>query len=95
MGAEANGARLMADERKDKDKIEPAVREAGAASPPEAGGLERYPDVDRTDAVQPSVEQRSFDPSADAPTPCEGVADASTQAGRLGPQGDPAEGRRE
>jgi hypothetical protein len=63
-----------------------------------SGGPERYPSVDQTDAVEagPAGEPRSFDPSADAPSQRhagDGVP-ASTSDGRLGPQGDPAEGRR-
>jgi hypothetical protein len=52
---------------------------------------ERYPRADRTDAVEP----RSFEPSTDAPTPGQGD-DATPDArgeGRLGPGGDPAEGK--
>jgi hypothetical protein len=68
-----------------------------------SGGSERYPAVDQTDAVVRAVcarevpsEPRSFDPSADAPTPRYAGNDlpASTSDGRLGPQGDPAEGSR-
>ena len=98
----------MADEREgapepksnpaSKDKIQSAGREANAAQPLNAardrGGPERYPKVDQTDAVQ--GEARSFDAAADAPTPRQGAGDGSAPSneGRLGPGGDPAEGRR-
>jgi|GEM_PF-2632863 len=54
----------------DKDRDEAAKPAPGKAAP--------YPPADRTDAVEP----RSFDPSADAPTP----------PGK--PGDDPAEGKR-
>jgi hypothetical protein len=86
-----------------KDRTQSGGREANAAQPSNAarerGGPERYPSVDQTDAIEPAGpagEPRSFDPSADAPTQRyagDGLP-ASTSDGRLGPQGDPAEGRR-
>jgi hypothetical protein len=54
-----------------------------------------YPPVDKTDAVQ--AEPRSFDPAADAPSVREPPSDAcpaSMTDGRMGPGGDPAEGKR-
>jgi hypothetical protein len=54
-----------------------------------------YPAVSKTDTVQ--AEPRSFDPAADAPTPQEPPRDAcpaSMTDGRMGPGGDPAEGKR-
>jgi hypothetical protein len=51
--------------------------------------------VNQTDGVEGPC--RSFDPSVDAPTPRNTAADSSptsTQEGRLGPEGDPAEGKR-
>ncbi len=91
----------------DRDTIQSGGREANAARPlnaaPDEGGPERYPAVDQSDAVErtsrpgaPADEPRSFDPSADAPTPREGPADGGAPAGdgRLGPAGDPAEGKR-
>jgi hypothetical protein len=49
-------------------------------------------------AVQPLEspgESRSFDPSVSAPAPRQGGGDASEiDEGRLGPRGDPAEGKR-
>ena len=95
----------MADEREgveaprkspaNPDKVQTGGREENAARPLNAdrkdGGPERYPATDRTDALQ----RRSFDPSADAPTPRQGAGDGSaTGRGRMGPAGDPAEGRR-
>ena len=81
-----------------ESKITTGGREANAAQPHNAardhGGPERYPQVDRTDSVQ--AERRSFDPAADAPTPRQGAGDTSAPPaeGRLGPGGDPAEGKR-
>jgi hypothetical protein len=88
-----------------EDRIQSGGRQENAAQPLNAahdhGGAERYPAVDQTDAVertgQTSGEPRSFDPAADAPTPRQGAGDssaASTEEARLGPQGDPAEGKR-
>ena len=80
-----------------KSKIQTAGRQANAAQPLNAasdrGGPERYPKVDQSDAVQ--GEARSFDPSADAPTPRQGAGDGTAPGGRhMGPGGDPAEGKR-
>jgi len=87
-------------------EVQTSGREANAAQPlsaaPDDGGPERYPATDRTDALQRSGshqdsggERRSFDPSADAPTPRQGAGDGSPKgAARTGPAGDPAEGRR-
>jgi hypothetical protein len=96
----------MADEREDapqpkpdaasESKIQSGGREANAAQPLNAardkGGPERYPQVDQTDAV--TGEPRSFDPSADAPTPRQGAGDTDGSRGHMGPGGDPAEGKR-
>lgn len=68
-------------------------REGAEGSRPEEP--KPYPAVDRTDAVQGEI--RSFDPAADAPTPRCGEGDpcpASMTDGRMGPGGDPAEGKR-
>jgi hypothetical protein len=75
-----------------------------AHDPPAAkdrGGPERYPPVNQTDVVErsgrgeaPAGEPRSFDPSADAPTPREGASDGSSDLRHMGPDGDPAEGKR-
>lgn len=71
----------------------------GSERPP--GAPARYPSVRQDDAVErpgrkPAAEVRSFDPSVDAPTPrqSEGAPPLSRQDGLLGPQGDPAEGKR-
>jgi hypothetical protein len=76
-----------------ESKIQTGGREANAAQPLNAaddhGGAERYPQVDQTDGVQ--AESRSFDP----PAPREGPGDTSVpKPGRMGPGGDPAEGKR-
>jgi hypothetical protein len=73
-----------------------------APNPPE-----RYPSVRQDDAVertgrteQVAGEGASFDPSADAPTagdcllPQDGSTPPGSNEGKLGPAGDPAEGRR-
>jgi hypothetical protein len=85
----------------DQDKLNTEGREANAAQPldaaPSSAGAERYPPAAKDDSVQPG-ESRSFDPNVDAPTPRQGAGDgsapASTQEGRAGPEGDPAEGKR-
>lgn len=67
------------------------------------GEAERWPSVRQDDAVERTgrTEQvRSFDPDADAPTPGdEDIAQGegappATNEGKLGPAGDPAEGKR-
>jgi hypothetical protein len=77
----------------------------GAEGPPANGrpadaaksGLQRYPTVDQTDAVQ--GERRTFSPAPETPAPREAARDAgcpaSTTDGRMGPGGDPAEGKRQ
>jgi|GEM_PF-1093355 hypothetical protein len=99
MADEREGAQQPSKGVADEDKIQTGGRQENAAQPLNAakdhGGPERYPSVDQSDAVQ--GESRSFDPSADAPTPRQGAGDGSPGAsdeGRLGPGGDPAEGRR-
>ncbi|MDB5451333.1 MAG: hypothetical protein JWQ52_2461 [Phenylobacterium sp.] len=92
-----------------EDKVQARGREANAAQPLNAaedkGGPERYPPVSQTDSVERTGrtdavtgERRSFDPSADAPTPRQGAGDGSIPASKgeaqLGPGGDPAEGKR-
>jgi hypothetical protein len=69
-------------------------RDAANKTRLEAGQPARYPIVDQTDAVQ--GEPRSFDPAADVATPRDRDAcPASMTDGRMGPGGDPAEGKRE
>jgi hypothetical protein len=99
MADEREGAQQPEQDVASKDRIQTGGREANAAQPLNAaedhGGAERYPSVDQTDAV--SGEGRSFDPSADAPTPRQGAGDtspAATTEARLGPAGDPVEGKR-
>jgi hypothetical protein len=85
----------------DQDKINTEGRDKNAAQPLNAAddnaGPERYPQVAKDDSVQ-AGENRSFDPRVDAPTPRQGAGDGatppSTQEGRTGPEGDPAEGKR-
>jgi hypothetical protein len=96
----------MANER--EDKIQTDGRKDNAAQPLNAadkkGGPERYPAVRQDDAVEGpglpedlTAERRSFDPPKGAPSrPPQGAGDtspASTNNGRLGPAGDPAEGK--
>ena len=96
----------MADER----KIQTEGRKDNAAQPLDASkneaGSERYPAVRQDDAIertgrteQVTGEGRSFDPSQDAPSqPPQGAGDTSpppaANEGRMGPGGDPAEGKR-
>jgi len=105
----------MADEREGQDigktenKVQTAGRKQNDAQPLNASdnteGAERYPSVRQDDAV----ESRSFDPApkqgagdTSAPQPGNAgkvgpdgkPAEGSRQAGFEGPQGDPAEGKR-
>jgi hypothetical protein len=83
----------------DKDKAEDPGRKDGERRP------ERYPSVRQDDAVERTGrigevlgQGRSFDPSASAPTPRPEAGDANPEAkqeGFEGPQGDPAEGKRD
>ena len=100
MADEREGAHRPPPQPASEDKIQSGGRQENAAQPLNAardhGGAERYPTVDQSDAVQ-AGEPRSFDAAADAPTPRQGAGDTSpeaTQQGRLGPEADPAEGRR-
>ena len=100
MADEREGARPPPPQAASEDRIQSGGRQENAARPLNAahdhGGAERYPAVDQSDAVQ-GGQPRSFDPAADAPTPRQGAGDASpgaTQQGRMGPEGDPAEGKR-
>ena len=94
----------------DKDKIQAEGRKDNAAEPLNASdnkrGPERYPSVRQDDAVEApqgnkgaARERRSFDPAKGAPSrPPQGAGDAApasaNNGGRLGPAGDPAEGKR-
>lgn len=81
------------------DKINTEGRRENAAQPLNAsenkGGPERYPAVRQDDAVE--AEPRSFEKPRN-PEPRQGAGDASVphsaNEGRLGPGGDPAEGKR-
>lgn len=108
MADEREGADKPTGQPANDDKITTGGREANAASSLSAaddnGGAERYPAVRQDDAVertgrteQVTGEDRSFSGSVGNPQPPQGAGDTSpeaTQAGRLGPEGDPAEGRR-
>jgi hypothetical protein len=87
----------------DKDKIQTTGRKDNAARSLNASdnkrGPERYPPVRQDDAVESAGtgERRSFDPRKDAPSqPPQGADDtsAANASDRLGPRGDPAEGKR-
>jgi hypothetical protein len=83
-------------EHDNDDHIQTPGRKENAAQPLDAAkdnaGAQRYPPERKDDAVE---EDRSFAPAN--PEPRQGAGDssrASTQEGRLGPEGDPAEGKR-
>lgn len=83
------------------DQAQTPGREANAAQPldqeqPTEATPERYPSVRRDDSVEAAGEERSFDPSVNAPTPRQGAGDDAhaVNEGRLGPEADPAEGKR-
>jgi hypothetical protein len=93
----------------DEHKLQTEGRKENAAQTLNAsrivGGAERYPAVRQHDAIertgrteQVAGEGRSFDPGKDAPSqPSRGAGDTpspGTDEGRLGPAGDPAEGKR-
>jgi hypothetical protein len=105
----------MADEREgaggprrnpaNRKRTQSGGREANAPQPLNAAedneGPERYPAVDRTDAVEPAGrarrpagEPRSFEAAADAPSAFRDDDEAEQKQHWLGPQGDPAEGKR-
>ena len=83
------------------DKMQTGGRKANAAQPLNASdneaGPERYPPVRQDDAVETGEATRSFDTGSNNPQPRQGAGDtsapASTSEGRLGPGGDPAEGK--
>src|SRR4051794_25664757 len=102
MGDEREHAK---DTQKDAGVGQTAGREANAAQPHQALGEhatpERYPSVRQDDSIESpgegSGEHRSFAPRADAPTPRQGAGDTSPaiNQGRLGPEADPVEGKRD
>ena len=82
-----------------EDKIQTGGRKENAALPLNTSknerGAERYPPVLQDDAVEAPGEERSF---GGKPQPKQGAGDSSappvsTNEGRLGPGGDPAEGK--
>jgi hypothetical protein len=93
---DSNESQHVSDRGQDKG------REDNAAQPPRTmdQGVDpaSYPAAGRDDSVELEGEGRSFDPSVNAPTPRQGAGDSSANAtneGRIGPEGDPAEGRRD
>lgn len=93
MADERAGAQGPSQSPATRDDIQSGGRKANAAQPLNAaekrGGPERYPAVDQTDGVH--GESRTF-----APAPRQGAGDTapvSTNEGRLGPGGDPVEGK--
>lgn len=70
------------------ERLQSKGREANDALPldaaPDNAGPERYPSARKDDAV----EMKSFNPD-----PPQGAGDTSVNTGRLGPGGDPAEGK--
>ena len=85
--------------RADDDRNQTQGRKANAAQPLDAAddnkGAERYPKVSMDVSVEEPGEERCF---ADKnPQPRQGAGDTappvSTNEGRLGPGGDPAEGK--
>ena len=93
MGAEKtpNDNKIQSQGRKDN-----AAQHVNAAEP--NAGAERYPPTSKDDGVEaPAAERRSFE-GVENPQPRQGAGDGgpdpSVNQGRLGPQGDPAEGKR-
>jgi hypothetical protein len=94
MGAEKqtpNDDKIQSQGRKDN-----AAQHVNAAEP--NAGAERYPPVSKDDGVEaPASERRSFERVRN-PQPRQGAGDGgpdpSVNQGRMGPQGDPAEGKR-
>jgi hypothetical protein len=66
---------------------------------PRPGRPERYPRVNQTDVVERTVEAedvaepRSFRPDAEEPPSRESDSECAANERRLGPEGDPAEGK--
>jgi hypothetical protein len=89
MGDEREGAR-------GPDAASERRLRSGGRSP---GRPEPYPRVNQTDIVErtswaeAAVEPRSFDPSLDAPPSRESDCECAPNERRLGPEGDPAEGK--
>lgn len=87
------------DKHQSDDKLQTKGRHDNAAQPlndaPDHGGAERYPATNKDDSV--AGESRAFEAKGN-PQPRQGAGDdappPSTNEGRLGPGGDPAEGKR-
>ena len=81
------------------DGLQSEGRERNAAQPLDAhkdnSGAERYPPTRKDDSIEVGGEKRAFDNN---PKPRQGAGDggpaAPTDQGRMGPAGDPAEGKR-
>ena len=81
------------------DDLQSEGRERNAAQPLDAhkdnSGAERYPPTRKDDSIEVGGEKRAFDNN---PKPRQGAGDggpaAPTDQGRMGPAGDPAEGKR-
>lgn len=84
-----------------EDTIQSAGRKGNAALPlnveGDNAGAERYPPARKDDGVEPR-EARTFGAGGDNPKPRQGAGDGgpapATNDGRLGPEGDPVEGKR-
>jgi hypothetical protein len=88
------------------DNLQTQGRKENAAQPPgaaegvgeSAGGAERYPPEGKDDSIETPDEARSFGGEHANPKPRQGAGeggpDPSVNEGRLGPAGDPAEGKR-
>jgi hypothetical protein len=84
----ANEDRIQTEGRKDN-----AAQHVNAAD--DNAGAERYPPARQDDAIE---EPRSFEGGAANPEPRQGAGDGgpdpSVNQGYMGPEGDPAEGKR-
>lgn len=77
-------------------------RKENPALPPDAThdtqGAERYPPEGKDDSIESPAEGRSFGGEHANPEPRQGAGDGgpdpSVNEGRMGPAGDPAEGKR-
>lgn len=86
-----------------QDEIQSEGREENAALPlnaaKENAGAERYPPARKDDSVERVDPQtRTYGAGGDNPQPRQGAGDGgpppTKNDGRLGPEGDPAEGKR-
>jgi hypothetical protein len=91
----------MGAEKHTDDKIQSEGRKDNAAqhlnAAPDNAGAERYPATNKDDSVAPPREGRTFE-GVENPQPRQGAGDGgpdpSVNQGRMGPGGDPAEGKR-